>query len=151
MLSDLVFSRQILASVCVLSWSRTGGQNLRGGGHFLSFCDIFGPIIFTKMLTYCFPYVISGYSISHNLHYVNYASRACACATPSPRVRTCSKGQRESKRTLGEVYLALPVYGLQQGGNEDLTEVITYQYTTSSQPSKITRRPSVSDTRSPGS
>ena len=151
LLSYLVFSRQILASVCVLAWSRTGGQNRRGGGHFLSICDIFCPIIFTKLLTYCFPYVIFGYPISHNLHYVNYASRVRVCATPSPRVATCSKGQRESKRTLGEVYLALPVYGLQQGGNEDLTEVITYQYTTSSQPSKIIRRPSAIDKRSPGS
>ena len=78
--------------------------------------------------------------------------RVRARARPRRRVSgRAQKGRAKSKRTLGEVDLALPGCDYRQGGNDSLIEVISYQYTTSSQPSKLTRYPSAIDKRSPGS
>jgi len=144
LLSYLLFSRQISASVCVLAWSRTGGQNRRGGGHFLSICDIFG-FHFANLL------FLNG--ILFRITYIMLTMpRVRARARPRRRVSGRGKRAEREQKNLGRsIYLALPGCGLQQGGNEDLSEVIAYQYTTSSQPSKITRRPFAIDTRSPGS
>ena len=109
MLSYLVFSRQILASVCVLTWSRTGGQNLGGGGHFLSICDIFGFQWFSDLaryrVTYCFHCANRRFHKFIVFRIINImlilASRMRVCATPSPRLATCSKGQSEEQKNFG--------------------------------------------------